>query len=121
MDNSFEEEQHVRCFNHTLQLSSKTLLRPFNAALSKEGDDESPADHDDDDVPPLINAEDDDKEEELGDENGAANVMGDDTDDGIDELEALTDGERAALLSDMAEIRKTVSKVYILLLLSFQV
>ena len=31
--NSFEEEHRARCFNHTIQLSAKTLLKPFNTAL----------------------------------------------------------------------------------------
>lgn len=35
LDNSFEESNHIRCFNHTMQLSAKTLLAPFNTALSK--------------------------------------------------------------------------------------
>jgi len=34
-DNSFQEENHIRCFNHTLQLSTKALLCPFNPALGK--------------------------------------------------------------------------------------
>src|SRR5258705_11663448 len=34
LDNSFKEENRVRCFNHTLQLSAKSLLKPFNLALS---------------------------------------------------------------------------------------
>src|ERR1700722_20801736 len=34
-DNSFEEEQHARCFNHTIQLSAKALLWLFNPALGK--------------------------------------------------------------------------------------
>jgi len=38
MDNSFQEENHVRCFNHTLQLSAKALLHPFNPALGKAAD-----------------------------------------------------------------------------------
>jgi hypothetical protein len=38
MDNSFLEQNHVRCFNHTLQLSAKALLRPFNPALGKAAD-----------------------------------------------------------------------------------
>jgi hypothetical protein len=34
MENSFEEVNRARCFNHTLQLSAKTLLKPFNAGMS---------------------------------------------------------------------------------------
>jgi hypothetical protein len=34
LNNSFEEANRVRCFNHTLQLSAKALLAPFNTAIS---------------------------------------------------------------------------------------
>jgi hypothetical protein len=37
--NSFELENRVHCFNHTLQLSAKTLLCPFNAGLGKTSED----------------------------------------------------------------------------------
>lgn len=32
MENSFDGQNRVRCFNHTLHLSAKALLSPFNAA-----------------------------------------------------------------------------------------
>lgn len=35
LDNSFEEANHVQCFNHTLQLSTKALLASFNTAISQ--------------------------------------------------------------------------------------
>src|SRR5271154_2741054 len=34
MPNAFDEVHRVRCFNHTLQLSAKALLKPFNAGMS---------------------------------------------------------------------------------------
>jgi hypothetical protein len=40
MANSYDEVNRVRCFNHTLQLSAKTLLRPFNTALGKAAEDD---------------------------------------------------------------------------------
>jgi hypothetical protein len=39
MPNSFELKNHVCCFNHTLQLSTKTLLHPLNAGLGKATED----------------------------------------------------------------------------------
>jgi len=39
MANSFELENCVHCFNHTLQLSAKTLLHPFNVGLGKTTED----------------------------------------------------------------------------------
>jgi hypothetical protein len=48
-NNSFEEENRARCFNHMLQLSAKTLLKPFNTALGKVKDNiEAPEENDDD-------------------------------------------------------------------------
>ncbi|GBE84099.1 hypothetical protein SCP_0600770 [Sparassis crispa] len=35
LPNSFEEANRARCFSHTLQLSAKSLLQPFNSALEK--------------------------------------------------------------------------------------
>ncbi|KAG1750336.1 uncharacterized protein EDB91DRAFT_1196368 [Suillus paluster] len=42
LDNSFESVNRVRCFNHTLQLAAKALLKPFNSeSLSaSEADDD---------------------------------------------------------------------------------
>jgi hypothetical protein len=34
LNNSFEAANCVCCFNHTLQLSTKALLAPFNPAIS---------------------------------------------------------------------------------------
>jgi hypothetical protein len=34
MKNAFEEANHAHCFNHMLQLSAKTLLKPFNVGMS---------------------------------------------------------------------------------------
>jgi hypothetical protein len=32
--NSFDTSNHVRCFNHTIQLSAKSLLKPFASCIS---------------------------------------------------------------------------------------
>ena len=39
LDNSFDEENWVQCNNHTLQLSAKSLLKPFNITLSGKAAD----------------------------------------------------------------------------------
>jgi hypothetical protein len=107
MDNSFEEVNRVRCFNHTLQLSSRSLLKPFNVGLAKVPDDEV-VDGEDDDMPSLEDIDDEDEDEDGEDE--AANEERSD-DDGIDELEELTEEERAQLLADTAAVRTMVTKV----------
>jgi len=40
LDNTFEEENQVRCFSHTLQLSAKALPKPFNIGLSRKATDD---------------------------------------------------------------------------------
>lgn len=106
LPNSFQEENRVRCFNHTMQLSAKSLLAPLNPAISQKAtqDDEMP-EEDDDQPLPEDDAEDDEdnKEEDVEEE--------EDEDDGINELEELSEDEQVQVLEDTAEVRKTVTKV----------
>jgi hypothetical protein len=125
LPNSFVPEHRVRCFNHTLQLSAKALLRPFNAGLdntTKGGDND-----DIDDLVALSLDDDDDDEDE--DEDGEGDGEGDgededlpappnvddidDVDDGIDELDALSAEEREEILTDTVAVRETITKVCI--------
>ena len=69
LDNTLKEENWVWCFNHTLQLSAKALLKPFNIGLSRkvtDDDDEFTQDDDSD----LVMFENDNKDE--GDEEQAS-------------------------------------------------
>ena len=110
LDNSFEEANRARCFNHTLQLSAKTLLAPFNTAISgkakddglPEGDDN---DNDNDQLLLELEEEVDDAEEGVGD------IDMDDEDDGINELQELSENEREQVLEDTTVVRETVTKV----------
>jgi hypothetical protein len=72
MDNSFEAVQRIRCFNHTLQLSAKALLRPFNAALGKSSGkmDQLLGSADEDGIDNILldDLDDDDNLDNLGDE-----------------------------------------------------
>jgi hypothetical protein len=105
LDNTFDEENRVRCFNHTMQLSAVTLVRPFNAAMTSDPilDDAvaEPVDNSDG------NADDEDEDsedEELSEDS-------DDVDDGIDEFEQLSEADKRALLDDTKLVRGTVSKL----------
>jgi len=112
MPNSFDLKNCVRCFNHTLQLSAKTLLRPFNVGLCKTTDD-----GDDNDVDDLTDLDDDrlDEDDEDDGDDGLPDVPDvDDIDDGVDELDALDADEREEIIADTAAVRETVSKVCIL-------
>jgi hypothetical protein len=57
LDNTFNKKNRVRCFNHTLQLSVKALLKPFNIGLSKKAtDDDNNVTQDDNSDPVLFSA-----------------------------------------------------------------
>jgi hypothetical protein len=59
LPNTFEELNRVRCFNHTIQLSAKALLKPFSSAGSTETDNETEYG---DDGMPALQAMDDEEE-----------------------------------------------------------
>ena len=111
MPNSFKLENRVRCFNHTLQLSAKTLLRPFNVGLGKATEDGDGADVDD-----LLGQDDDEDEDDNEDEDDDEDLLDvpniDDIDDGIDELDELDEDAREDMIADTAAIRETVSKLH---------
>ena len=103
LNNSFQEDYQAQCFNHTMQLSAKTLLKPFNTGLS--GRDVDITDEEDDDL--LIPEAEEEGEEEDNDDNNNK----DDEDDGIDELETLSEEERMQVLEDTAAVCTTLTKV----------
>src|SRR6266436_3485264 len=51
LPNSFKEANHVCCFNHTLQLSAKSLLAPLNPAISQKATQDDKMLEEDDDQP----------------------------------------------------------------------
>jgi hypothetical protein len=105
LDNSFEEQNRVRCFNHTVQLSTKTLLTPFNTALSRKAtEDDGAMDEPDAEMPTLTEEEEDDEDDEDIEDK-------DDETDGIDELEELGEDRRDEVLENTADVRETVTKV----------
>ena len=112
LPNSFNQFNRVRCFNHTMQLSAKALLKPFSGPAVTDDDDldvNTASSDDDDDLPALEDLEDDN-----GDESDDNNEGGDD--EGNDEeeedvLEILDAEEREALLENTAVVRTTLDKV----------
>jgi hypothetical protein len=112
LDNSFEESNRIRCFNHTMQLSAKALLAPFKTALSRKGsqDNEMPEGVDDNDMPLLEEIE-EEEDDDNGDNDGGDDDRNDDGDDGIDELEELSESERSQFLANTAVVHETVTKV----------
>src|SRR5882757_2133204 len=107
LPNSFEEANRVRCFNHMLQLSAKSLLAPLNPAISQKAtqDDEMLEEDGNQALPEEDDTEDDkDNEEEDVKEN-------DNEDDGINKLEELDEDEQVQVLENTTEVRNTVTKV----------
>ena len=86
-----------------MQLSTKTLLKPFNKGLSSQDIDIT--DEEDDDL--LIpEAKEEGEEEDNNDNNNKDNE-----DNGIDELETLSKEEGMQVLEDTAAVRTMLTKV----------
>ena len=92
LDNAFKEENQAQCFNHTLQLSTQALLKPFNVGLSGNAtdDDNVQSTQDDSDLAMV----EDDKE----DEEGQAEDDSDKKDNNINELRELSKEEWCQVL-----------------------
>ena len=83
MPNSFKLENHVHCFNHTLQLSVKTLLHPFNVGLGKGMEDGDGTDADN--LLGLGDDKDEDKDKDKDEDEDLLDIPNiDDLDNGID-------------------------------------
>jgi len=85
-DNSFNKEAHICCFNHTMQLSVRALLSPFQISVGQTGDKPSEDDAED------LNVEVDKEEEEEDEDEGNDPKVDDgeeDVDNGHDELAEL--------------------------------
>ena len=120
MDNAFEEVNRACCFNHMLQLSAKTLLKPFNAGMSstKPTSEEEEFGGLDDEIPLLDDdalgdseGDDNDSDEDGGEYPNGDGEPGDANDDEIDELSQLDELECDKILMNTAVIQQTVTKV----------
>jgi len=112
LPNSFNETNRVRCFNHTLQLSAKALLKPFSGPTVTDNDDldvNAGSSDDDNDLPALEDLENNDEEIDNDGNEGSNNEGNDEEEE--DELEILDDEEREALLENMAVVQTTLDKV----------
>jgi hypothetical protein len=113
MENTFEDVNRARCFNHMLQLSAKTLLKPFNAGMSstKPALQEEEYDNFDNEMPTLLDDNGDSNEDghEDGHDGGGEYLDGEgepeDADgDEIDELNQLDEQEREKILMDTSVV-----------------
>ena len=110
LPNTFEELNRVRCFNHTLQLSAKALLKPFYSSAGSSEDDNEP----NDDMLVLRTTYDEEEpaEEENEDED---ELEMDDEDEAEDEepFSALDENDRVDLIENTEAVRMTLMKVCI--------
>jgi hypothetical protein len=117
LPNSFEMENRIRCFNHTIQLAAVALIKPFNAGMMKtKGDSEK----DDDEDGGVADAEEENEEEGVDDDDDNSDDSDDeddnttdDTTDDINEFQMLTEAQQDTLVKDTALVRATVTKVCI--------
>jgi hypothetical protein len=100
LENSFDEANCVHCFNHTIQLSGKALIKPFNAGMGKVN-----SNIECDDVPSLEGFE-----EHEDDTDGDVDIFEDRNEDD-DNSETLSEEDQVALMDDTSAVRDTVSKV----------
>jgi len=106
-DNSFDLANHIRCFNHTIQLSAKALVKPFTTCISSVTSD-------DDEMPVLEEIDDEETDDDADAEVGGVEeeeMAGDDMDDGVNELEELSEDERTKILEETAAFKETITKV----------
>ena len=116
LPNLFESVNRIRCFNHTMQLSAKALLRPFACATSTaEVDSINEALDNDkmDEMPGLEDTEDDEEADDDDDDsdNDDAGGNGNDDDEIDEEFDGLSPEEREQLLDNTAAVRGTLDKV----------
>jgi hypothetical protein len=106
LPNAFEELNRVRCFNHTIQLSAKALLKPFSSAGSTETDNET--ENGDDGMPELQAMDDEDDKEEGEDDPDADD---EDKEEEEDLLTDLDDDKREELINNTEAVRTMLNKV----------
>ena len=109
LPNLFEVHNRVQCFNHTIQLAAKALLRPLNPGITGNDDDDGSDTDDGSDCPPLV--VEDESDEEGEEENPIDAAIADVQDDGIDELEDLEMPLHEEMITETVIVREAVSKV----------
>jgi len=105
LNNSFEDANHIWCFNHTIQLSSKVLIKLFNAEMGKA---DTSLKNTSDNIPSLEKFNHTDDTDNNVDSRDTSED-GDKEDNG--KFEKLSKEEHSHLLDDTSAVHETVSKV----------
>ena len=103
LPNSFNQVNQVCSFNHTMQLSAKALLKPFNGPTVTDNDDldvNTASSDDNNDLPALEDLDGD--ENNNNDDEGGDNKGNDKEEE--DMLEIMDADEREALFKNMAVV-----------------
>ena len=110
LNNTFDKENRVWCFNHTLQLSAKALLKPYNVGLSaKVTDNDNEVSQDNNSNPGTF--EDDLKDKEDDEDEGEEQANKEDAEDNdINELEELSKDKQNRVLEETAVVREHQEK-----------
>jgi hypothetical protein len=120
--NAFNQVNRIRCFNHTMQLSVKALLRPFASTAGTADTNNDIAEDNsmpvDDEPPSLEDVEDDinedDGEEDIVDDDDGGAQVNDDDDKVEDGEDGENEEELKALMDNTASVRSTLDKVFFL-------
>lgn len=108
LENSFDKANHIRCFNHTIQLSGKALIKPFNAGMGKADSSPESGDH----GPPTFEDFEGNDDAYLDADPEDADLFGDGYEGEDSEgLKELSEEEESRLLDDTSTVRETVSKL----------
>lgn len=117
LPNAFEDINRVRCFNHTMQLSAKALIKPFDVSTTVAASDSTDEPADADDMLSIEEGNDAEAEEDGEGDTDSDSVSGNDQDeqdaeyDDIDAFETLDPEAQQELLEATAAVRTTLDKV----------
>ena len=119
--NSFEREHRVRCFNHTLNLVAKAILKPFSGVAQKAGSgpDLLAQTHmdseDEDNEVPLPDTVSDSEDEHTGSDDEGNGTDSDSSstedDDTFDAFDTMDEADQQAFLEAVAAVKTTLTKV----------
>jgi hypothetical protein len=111
-NNSFQPQNHVRCFTHTLNLGVKSFLRPFQPPEKKKKgttntDDSS--DGDSDTSSELSLELEDSSLSDLADATDGDSLV--DDDGGVDEWDGMDEVEKADIIEQTKQAKAIISRV----------
>jgi hypothetical protein len=119
-NNSFDDESHIRCFNHTMQVSVKALLKPFHKGITNADDKDAIDNLIAEDNVVVDDTQDDDMFLQLDNEDDQeVDGVDDEQCDAVDEMADLDEEEHEKLLEDTAVVRETIAKVHMWHFMSF--